>query len=454
MTMRILKFQAENVKKLSVVEINPDGSLVMITGKNGAGKSTILDCIAGAIEGAKHVGAEPLRKGQKKGKIRLELGGEQVELTVERRFTESGSTLIVETADGVRPQKPQSIMDALYGAISFDPLTFARSDRKTQLDMLRKLVKMDVNPDVLDGANQRDFEKRTEVNREAKSLAAQAEGIIVPPDLPDAPIDTDAIMEELTEVDNFNADVRAREEARRQHWNGIQSHRLDAEKKRKEAEELRRRGLELDADAGWLEDKVKEEEGKVADLPALPALKSAVEIRARLEDAQSLNKGIEAKKRRDDLLAKAKAKDAESLALTEAIDARNKAKADAIAGAKMPIDGLSFADGGVTFNGVLFDQASSAEQLRVSMAIAMAANPELRVMLIREGVYLDDDGLRLVAEMAKESGYQVWIETLRPDGHAAVIMEDGMVKAVTSEQAAEPVAALPAESSADQASLL
>jgi len=33
--MKILSLQAENIKKLTVVEIKPDGNLVWITGKNG-----------------------------------------------------------------------------------------------------------------------------------------------------------------------------------------------------------------------------------------------------------------------------------------------------------------------------------------------------------------------------------------------------------------------------------
>jgi recombinational DNA repair ATPase RecF len=41
--MKITKLIAENVKKLSVVEITPDGNLVQITGKNGQGKSSVLD---------------------------------------------------------------------------------------------------------------------------------------------------------------------------------------------------------------------------------------------------------------------------------------------------------------------------------------------------------------------------------------------------------------------------
>ena len=41
--MRILKLTAENVKRLKVVEITPRGDLVQISGRNGQGKTSVLE---------------------------------------------------------------------------------------------------------------------------------------------------------------------------------------------------------------------------------------------------------------------------------------------------------------------------------------------------------------------------------------------------------------------------
>ena len=48
--MKILKLQAENVKRLKVVEITPDGNVIMIGGPNDAGKSSVLDSMEYATE--------------------------------------------------------------------------------------------------------------------------------------------------------------------------------------------------------------------------------------------------------------------------------------------------------------------------------------------------------------------------------------------------------------------
>ena len=113
--------------------------------------------------------------------------------------------------------------------------------------------------------------------------------------------------------------------------------------------------------------------------------------------------------------------------LTDAMAERTRQREAAIRNAAMPVPGLGFSAEGVTFNGLPFDQASSAEQLRVSVAIAMAANPKLRVLRIKDGSLLDENGLRMIGEMAQAEDYQVWVESVRTDGKVGIIMEDGAI---------------------------
>ena len=103
------------------------------------------------------------------------------------------------------------------------------------------------------------------------------------------------------------------------------------------------------------------------------------------------------------------------------------AKAEALAGASFPIDGLAFDESGVTYQGVPFSQASSAEQIRVSLAMAMSLNPKLRVIRILDGSLLDADNLALITEAAVTADYQVWIERVSDPSETAVVIEDGEV---------------------------
>lgn len=113
--------------------------------------------------------------------------------------------------------------------------------------------------------------------------------------------------------------------------------------------------------------------------------------------------------------------------ITAEIEAIDKRKADALSAAEFPVDGLGFDADGVTYQGVPFKQASSAEQLRVSLAMAIALNPQLRVIRIADGSLLDADNLALIEQMATEHDFQVWIEVVGDGNGAGVVIEDGEV---------------------------
>jgi DNA repair exonuclease SbcCD ATPase subunit len=53
--MKIVNLKADNIKKLVAVEISPADNTVIVTGKNGAGKSSVLDAIWWALSGKKHI---------------------------------------------------------------------------------------------------------------------------------------------------------------------------------------------------------------------------------------------------------------------------------------------------------------------------------------------------------------------------------------------------------------
>lgn len=424
--MRIVKLVAENFKKVRAVEITPKGEVVVISGRNGAGKSSILDAIWAALGGTKHIQAVPIRRGQERARIRLDLG----ELIVERRFTEKGSVLTVEGAQGARYTSPQSMLDALLGAMSFDPLAFVGQTAKEQFETLRRIVNLEVDVDELDALNRGDYERRTELNRQAKALRAQADGIQVGTEVPTEPIDTAQLLKQLADAAKTNADLETRRARREQAAEGVHERHTAAAELRRQAAELIARAEALDVEAAALANRLAQ-----AD-----PLEDPVDVDAlsqELERAQALNKLVDQRVRKLDLSGQATAIEVQAQELTQTMEARAKVKGDAIAAAKMPVDGLGLGDQVVTFRGIPFAQASSAEQLRVSVSIAMAANPKLRVIRIKEGSLLDSDGLALIADMAKASDYQLWVERVDDTGKVGFYIEDGQVVAVDGEPVTE-----------------
>ncbi|MBY0250163.1 MAG: AAA family ATPase [Methylobacterium organophilum] len=429
--MKIVQLQAENVKRLKAVEILPEGHIVEITGRNGQGKSSVLDAIWWALAGTTHIQAVPIRKGENEARIRLDLGEIKVVRTFRKREDQTFTTSIaVESTDGARYPSPQRMLDGLLGALSFDPLAFTRMDGKAQLEALKRFVP-GVDFEAIERANKADYDRRTDVNRQVKALRAQASAIVVPAEAPAQRIDDAALVAEMEQAGEHNALIERRRAGREA---------VAAEVKRLDAEAERIRG-----EIAVLTDRLRDTEGsadqkrgQLANAETLPKPIDTTVLRERIADAVRANAALARREERARVEAQAVEAEAQSAALTKAIEERVTAKREAIAKAELPVPGLGFGDDEILLDGVPFDQASSAEQLRTSVAIAMAANPKLRVIRVQDGSLLDEEAMRILAEMAQAADYQVWIERVGVSGGVAIVIEDGTVKgAVQVAQAAE-----------------
>lgn len=423
--MKIIALQAENIKRLSAVAIRPDGNLVQITGRNGAGKTSVLDAIWWALAGAGNVQTSPIRKGEEKAHIQLDLG----DLTVLRRFKAQDdgaftTSLVVEGADGARYRSPQAMLDALVGELSFDPLEFTRLSPKEQYDRLRRLVP-GVDFDALDEANRSDYDRRRDVNRRVNELRAQAGGIEIPDDLPEAPVDEDGLTAKMADASRHNAEIEREAARREQGEQRAVSSEQDADRFEAEAKDLRARAEEADERAHQARKQAADLRAEMSGADALPKPLDVTDLQEQLRQARQVNREIGARVQRDDLTSEADALAAEADKLTEAMAERTEAKRRAVAEADLPVDGLGFDDEGVTLGGLPFGQASDAEQLEASVAIAMAANPQLRVIRVRDGSLLDEDAMTQLAGLAEQQDCQVWIERVDTSGKVGFVVEDG-----------------------------
>jgi energy-coupling factor transporter ATP-binding protein EcfA2 len=414
--MKIVQLTAENVKKLKVVEITPTSDFIQITGKNGSGKTSVLDSIFWALAGKDGIQDRPIRNGEERARVRLNLG----EITVERRFTPNGTTLIVENAEGARYPSPQAMLDGLIGELSFDPLAFAHMKPRDQYDELKRVAKIDLDLDAIEGQNKADADRRRDRNREAKEARTRAEAITIKfPDM-DAPIDVKQLLAKIEAASKANA--AANNELMRQE----RVRHLEAGLLR-EVETARKELAQAEVNLRVVQE-------KIAAFEPIPPVINLRPFHDEIELAEHKNADFRNRAALAELTDRAAQLEADSEAISERIEARNAAKAKALESAAMPIPGLTLGDGRVFLNGVPFDQCSSAEQLRASVAIAMAANPKLRVIRIKDGSLLDDDGLRTIADLAAAQDYQVWVERVDNSGKIGIVMEDGAV--VTNNDAA------------------
>ena len=409
--LRVVKLSAENYKRLSAVEITPDldAATVTIAGRNAQGKSSVLDAIWAALSNTAAARGttttRPIRDGEKAARVTVDLG----DIIVTRKWEGDKNTLIVESADGARFPSPQKMLDDLIGRLSFDPLAFASLPAKAQQAELLNLVELPFNPVELAAKRKGLFDQRADIGREGKQLKGQLDGYPLPAaDLPETELSVSQLVSEL----------RAAQ--------GQEQERVDAERGAEraarviaEAEEtlkIARRDLEV----------AQERLTGLPEMRDLAASLSAIET--QIDNAESINNSVRTEAERKRIEEKSNAKRLEYKSLTSQIEQLDKSKSAALSNAKFPVDGLGFDDDGVTYNGVPFAQASSAERLRVSVAMAMALNPKIRVIRIADGSLLDSENLAVIEAMAAEQGFQVWIEVVDETGAIGVVIEDGAVK--------------------------
>lgn len=409
--MKITKLEVENFKRLRAVTIEPDGSLVRITGRNGQGKSSTLDAIEAALGGAKSAPDRPIRDGEESSRIVLEAD----DMVVRRVFDAKGSRLKVEW-HGVRASNPQSILDGLTGRICFDPIEFMRQPPKDQAATLRDMVGIDTS--ALDAERRETYDRRRDLNVELRAVEARHKAIEIPDGTPDDAVDVGDLMER---IDAANAMAQERTAAR-----DASAHAdVAVENLRKEIERKEEEIVELQA---MLAEEVATAEQLRNDFETMPEPEALEPLKDRLESATTINQAVTLKRQKAEAAAEIEQLRGRSEAATKEIERIDSEKRRMAEEATYPIEGLTVTDDGVAFGGVPLSQASSAEQLRVSAAIGMALNPELRVLLIREGSLLDKDSLAMLAKFADENDAQVWLEAVAddPDG-AGVFIEDGEI---------------------------
>lgn len=432
--MRIIGLSVENFKRIQAVNIKPGEGLNVVGGKNGNGKTSLLDAIEVALGGKRSAPPKPVRNGQKSSRIVLKTDGDESRhlppLIVIRTFFEDGkSQLEIRTADGYKAPSPQSILDDLYSQVAFDPLAFTRLKPKEQADSLRALVGLDFS--ALDAEYKQVYDERTRVNKQGVEMAAKFKGFPFHEDVPEQEVSVSDLMAELKrrqEINNENNNERKalgeRESKNADMWTGV----IEADEKvaelERQLETAKQRAASLRKQA------VEDNELLANSRKAVASLLDAdtSDIENQIAASESTNSKIRSNRQRAELEASLAAKREESSRLSARLKEIDAIKAQQMSEAKWPVDGLGFDSDGIALNGLPFEQASSAEKLRVSVAMGVAMNPTLRLMLIRDGSLLDDEHLELVRQMAEEFDTQVFLERVSEGDECAVIISDGMVK--------------------------
>lgn len=401
---KILRFRAKNFKNIKEVEIVPgDDALVVVGGLNAAGKTSCLGAIAATLGGKRLIDKMPIRAGEAEGfaEVMLDEDGtlDPVPIIVRRHWEDFGKKtwLTITTKDGYEAPSPQHILDQFFSAVTFDPLSFSRMAPADQAASLRELVGLDLES--LEERAKEAYRARSDINRVGVQLKAELEALPGPFEVDDTPCDVVNLAQQLNEANAQNAEFEAlTEEAVR-----LQK-RVDAANKR----------------LNEIAEKAKAMK-RVYTTDIMSAISSA-ETRSRMKADNEKRRQLTSKL--EDLRKTSKD-------LSDVLAAISREKSDALQEVEWPMEGLSVEGDQVLYHGVPLSQISASEGLDVAVAIGIAMNPGLKVMMIKDGALIGDEKLDIIRQRAEEHGYQIWVEDVCRNAddtaRCTVLIEDGVV---------------------------
>lgn len=411
--MRIIQLHSENIKRLKVIDITPVDDVVVISGMNEQGKTSVIDCIWLALENraASRNNPLPIRAGEDKALISIDLG----DYIVTRKFTSAGTTLEVRTPDGSKITSPQKLLDGLIGELSFDPWEFSRKREEEQRQMLADLLftltqgKLDMS--AFERRREEAYAARTDANRERKRLATLVTQVTPPRG--DEPVDEIAAQDLINSIN-------------------------DALVLKKQIEDATARAADLQKCIEGLEQQLqatRDQQAKTLKfLGEAPEVPNVTLLQGELQNIQERNKRAREIQQYRTLVHGLDGIDKEIGRLNDSLELIEIEKADALEASPLPVKNLRITPDGlmVVADGdklVPFCQSSAAQKLRISLGIAMAANPTLRVIRIADGSLLDDSSMQIIRDMAKNQDFQVWVEYASRNGQdrMGVYIEDGSV---------------------------
>lgn len=427
----ILRFTAQNFMRLEFVDITPRPvGVIPVCGMNGAGKTSLLDCIEWALRGGVALPDVPIRDGQIRALTSIQLG----DLEISRVAKTGGAPKVRVSAKGVEQGRPQELLNRVVSEKTLDPLAFDRAEPRVQREAIIELRGLGPRLAANRAAREKQVSARTAARQRSGEIERQiAEIGPIPDGLPLEPIpatNAAAAMEQAAAAARENATRRARFAQMERAANDSRS---EVDAIGREIEELRRaieaaHNRQADA-ARRAEEQARAVEAERVEVAALKEPDSAT-FAAELQRITETNAHIERRARREklrvDLRAAGDALDTGERAIAALDDELTKL----LGSDGMPVPGLGFSEDGVLFNGRPLQQACGEERLRVSLAIAMATNPRARVILIRDGSLLDSKAMKLLHETAIAKGYQIWIERVTDTADNGILIEDGRVATI------------------------
>lgn len=410
--MKINRLEIENVKRIHAVMIEPsrDG-LTIIGGKNRQGKSSVLDAIAWALGGNKYKPSQAVNADSTippRLKVIMDNG-----LVVERK----GKNSDLKVTDPEGQKGGQQLLDSFVEELAINLPKFMEASGKEKANTLLQIIGVGPQLAELEQKEKQLYQERLYVGRTADQKEKFAKEQPYYPDAPEEPVSAAELIREQQEILARNG--------QRQQWAREYDRILsDLEKNENAIEAYERAIRDLKKERETLNEKRKAAEKTPAELK----MESTEELERSIDNIELINRKVRAN------LDKAKAEeDAKQYRdqyteLSQAIEDVRKQKAGLLDSADLPLPGLSVKEGELIYNGQLWDNMSSAEQMIVSTSIVRRLNPKCGFVLLDKLEAMDLDTLKEFGAWLEQEGLQAIATRVSTGDECSIVITDGYVE--------------------------
>jgi energy-coupling factor transporter ATP-binding protein EcfA2 len=458
--------QVENHLRIKFCRIDAKGRSVIISGKNGSGKSSIVNSFLNCVCGPDSKRApEPVHNGAKESRTVADFGDLKIERIValnEKTGKYVTKKLQVTPSGGGKVNRPQELLDSMFDKCGRDPVKFLESRNQDQVDAVLGRAGVAVPVDKvkkLTGENQLPHDGESAdayllrlsadetglyyvQRRMANKKWEESQGALADQErhlssLGGRPRDKDCEISAADSVRKIGELQNLQQHRRDEQYRAS----TDAAKVAEMEGKLREINVtidELDKEQRELEKKLKECQDKrqateqrraKGQVVIEAARKLAAESKAAAESLldnqpqinvlqanmemievnnKKLRERIDAAKQVERIAAGNATAEKEYKRLDVILEGLREIRLHLLDGVDIGVPGLVIGEGGLRLDGVPFVQASMAQRIRVAAAISMDPRSRIKVMPIDELERLDETSLRLLLQLAKDNPQGRW----------------------------------------------
>lgn len=459
--MKCSKIKIRSLFGISEIELG--GQNMEITGRKGAGKTSVLDAIRYALTNSSRRDLV-IKDGASEGEILIETDSG---LTIDRKKRSGKADTGSVRMDGTLVTRPETFLKTLFTPMQLDPVRFTNMTTGEQNRAILDLIRYDWDLETIRGwfgeipegvdysqnilqvlqdiqsENGAYFKSRQDVNREIRNKQAFIADIAK--DIPDGydaerweSYDIGARYQRLVELQNENGRIeraKAFLENRDARQRGLEAERdiavsaaksdISGEKERLAAEIARLKAETAAAedklsslddklrdkiaviDAGWREKVSKlDSDMDIALQYAGREPKPTDELQYEIRLAEEMKKHLNEYRRMMQMNSELESLKERSAGYTEKIELARRLPGEILKDAALPVEGLTVENGVPLINGLPISNRSDGELLELCVDIAISKPNGLKMILIDGAEKLDDQSRERLYARCREKGLQ------------------------------------------------